>query len=135
MKRTTRQLVFDLLDKEGLLPATEIAKRLGIIRGTACSARGRWKKVRSAQPKIDREKVALIRDLLQAGTDYVLAEISAERKFRDTRCGSSYHDLGQLHGYLDKLLREDEPTRKEWSKYIIDYKENTSKIIALMERN
>ncbi len=51
MKRTTSQLVYDLLDREGLLPATEIAKRLGIIRGTACSARDRWRKaVRGPQP-------------------------------------------------------------------------------------
>ncbi|KKK87023.1 hypothetical protein LCGC14_2757390 [marine sediment metagenome] len=44
MKRTISQLVYDLLDREGLLPATEIAKKLGIKRGTACSARDRWKK-------------------------------------------------------------------------------------------
>lgn len=49
MKRTISQLVYDLLDKEGILPATEIAKRMGIIRGTACSARDRWKKTRESQ--------------------------------------------------------------------------------------
>ncbi len=50
MKRTISQLVYDLLDREGLLPATEIAKRLGITRGTACSARDRWKNKPGSQP-------------------------------------------------------------------------------------
>jgi len=46
MKRTTKQIVWELLDMEGDLPSTEIAKRLGIPRGTACSARDGWKKAR-----------------------------------------------------------------------------------------
>lgn len=49
-KRTASQLVNDLLDKEGLLPATKIAERLGISRGTASSARARWKEKERARP-------------------------------------------------------------------------------------
>lgn len=64
MRRTTRQVVFDLLDREGDLPATEIAERLGIIRGTACSARDRWKKcrgitIRGPQPSFRKPSAAV----------------------------------------------------------------------------
>lgn len=50
MQRTISQIIYDLLDREGILPATEIAKRLFVNRGTACSARDRWKKARKAVP-------------------------------------------------------------------------------------
>lgn len=46
MKRTTRQLVFDLLDSEGDLGPTEIARRVGISVGCASGNKHRWKMAR-----------------------------------------------------------------------------------------
>ncbi len=46
MKLTTRQVVFDLLDKEGYLGTAVVAKRLGIPYGTASSCKSAWKKAR-----------------------------------------------------------------------------------------
>lgn len=46
MKPTTRQIVFDLLDKEGYLETAVVAKKLGIPYGTASSSKSAWKKAR-----------------------------------------------------------------------------------------
>ncbi len=46
MKRTTRQLVFELLDREGYLGTGVIANRLRIPHGTASSSKAAWKKAR-----------------------------------------------------------------------------------------
>ncbi len=74
MIRTISQLIYDLLDKEGgRLPATEIAERLGINRGTACSARDRWwKKNKPVQGRVVDVKVPSAKKVAPTNMKYKL---------------------------------------------------------------
>ena len=70
------------------------------------------------------EQTEILRRFIQHSFNYIGAEIEGERRFHDRRCGSAFHDLGQLNGKLDQYIRHPSDV-VYWNHIIEEYRINT----------
>ena len=71
LRRTTKQIVFDLLDREGDLSPRLIAERLGITDGCAHGNKHRWKKARGHDVGTRQNPVFFLRRIPAGEDGYV----------------------------------------------------------------